>query len=171
MDNDGILAARKVRERHPGVGIVILTGYHRLLDDFGLAQESEPRAAYLGKDEATDGALVEYVRAVARGEARISQKSAHDLAHELRARTALEELTGTEYDVLQALAEGLTSKEIARRRRSSPHTVEKHVQSINAKLGLAKAGRDLRTLAVRAFLEHAPPEAPPVGRRTRPRSR
>ncbi len=56
----------------------------------------------------------------------------------------IDPLTGREVEILQALAQGLTNKEIARQFAISEHTVKYHVTSIYSKLGVNN-----RTEAVR----------------------
>jgi DNA-binding NarL/FixJ family response regulator len=55
---------------------------------------------------------------------------------EYEARQAVASLTSREREVLQALAEGLDSKEIAERLHISLRTERNHMASILAKLGL-----------------------------------
>ena len=66
-------------------------------------------------------------------------------------------LTARERDVLALMAEGRTNRGIARRLWLTDRTVETHVSSIMAKLGLADSDEDhRRVLAVLAWLnQHA----------------
>ena len=66
----------------------------------------------------------------------------------------LDTLTERERDVLAAMAEGLTNREIAGRQFVSERAVERHVTSIFTKLGLTAAdGGHRRVLAVLAYLD------------------
>ena len=71
----------------------------------------------------------------------------------------LDRLTSREHEVLALMAEGRTNGGIARRLWLTERTVETHVSSILAKLGLAEPGEDdhRRVLVVLAYLRaHAP---------------
>jgi DNA-binding NarL/FixJ family response regulator len=60
----------------------------------------------------------------------------HQRDHERRDREALATLTPREREVLQALADGLDSRQIAERLHISIRTEQNHVASIMAKLGV-----------------------------------
>ncbi len=62
---------------------------------------------------------------------------------EREARANIEQLTRREREVLQALSEGLSNKQIARRMAISEHGAKRHVANIMAKLNCPN-----RTLAV-----------------------
>lgn len=161
MDDDGLRAAKLIRVRHPGVAVVILTGYRALPAGFDV-RGGASGAAYMFKEEAaaTPELLGDYVRRAARGERLISEKTAHDMAHDISVRRQLEGLTQAEHEVLTLLAEGLTQREIARRRGVAARTVETQAASIYAKLGLRGMDGDMKTLAIQAFMRHAPPKRP-----------
>ncbi|WP_205720012.1 response regulator transcription factor [Fodinibius halophilus] len=53
---------------------------------------------------------------------------------------ALKKLTYSEIKVLDKVAEGYTSKEIAKILNNSPRTIEKHRENINKKLNLKHNG-------------------------------
>jgi DNA-binding NarL/FixJ family response regulator len=68
------------------------------------------------------------------------------------ARQALESLTGREHDVLRRMAEGLSNTAISAALVITEATVEKHINSIFAKLGLPPCSGDHRR--VRAVLTY-----------------
>ena len=71
----------------------------------------------------------------------------------LRRRTALDELTPREREVLSLMAEGRTNAGIARRLWLTEKTVETHVRTILMKLGLQISDDDhRRVLAVLTYL-------------------
>jgi PAS domain S-box-containing protein len=98
-------------------------------------------AAVLHKSEGIEK-VVEDVRRLRAGETLLSMQEVVELLRlacshrdqEREEREALERLTPREKEVLQALAEGLDSKDIARRLSISPTTERNHVASILAKL-------------------------------------
>jgi DNA-binding NarL/FixJ family response regulator len=70
-----------------------------------------------------------------------------------RRRSALDELTDRERAVLTLIAEGRSNRAIAKQLYLSPRAVERHVQGIFQKLGLAETEDDnRRVLAVLALL-------------------
>jgi DNA-binding NarL/FixJ family response regulator len=95
---------------------------------------------YLLKTTAPE-ALYESLRGVVRGEPAISGALAARILQHVGARPATpargdERLTPREQDVLEALASGLTNKEIAGRLSIAENTVKNHLKSILAKLHL-----------------------------------
>jgi DNA-binding NarL/FixJ family response regulator len=70
-----------------------------------------------------------------------------------RRRSALDDLTDRERAVLTLIAEGRSNRAIAKELYLSPRAVERHVQGIFQKLGLAETEDDnRRVLAVLALL-------------------
>lgn len=71
-------------------------------------------------------------------------------------RSPLASLTTRELDVLREMAQGKTNAGIEQAWHLSSSTVEKHVNSIFGKLGLAEEPVHRRVAAVIAFLRHRP---------------
>src|SRR5690606_29428561 len=104
---------------------------------------------YLVKD-ADDDALVDAVRAVARGEAYLSPAISELVLNDYRrhVKDPLDLLTSREREVLQMIAEGQTNKEIAGVLNLSVYTIEAHRGKIMEKLNLHSAG-DIVRFAIR----------------------
>ncbi|GAA3076468.1 hypothetical protein GCM10020000_72390 [Streptomyces olivoverticillatus] len=78
-------------------------------------------------------------------------------SHTRAANAPLAGLTRRELDVLRHMAEGKTNRAIAKALVLSESTIEKHVNSTFAKLGLAEETQlHRRVSAVLAYLRHAP---------------
>jgi DNA-binding NarL/FixJ family response regulator len=107
---------------------------------------------YLLKD-AIDGELVTAVRAVARGEGFLSpQVSATVLAdYQKHVGDPLDLITPRERQLLQMLADGKTSKDIASELKISIYTVDAHRSRIMKKLQLRSIG-DLVRFAIQRGL-------------------
>jgi DNA-binding NarL/FixJ family response regulator len=116
---DGITAVRLLRERHYRGLITLLTTFSEpvLLQQAALAGAD----AYWSK-ELPPEALAERLRRLSQG-----------LEPRLLA-PVLPKLTTREQEVLQWMAQGLSTKEIARRLRISPETVKDHLVRIYEKL-------------------------------------
>jgi len=104
---------------------------------------------YLVKD-ADDDALLDAVRAVARGEAYLSPSVADAVLTDYRKHVTnpLDLLTAREREVLQLIAEGKTNKDIANQLKLSVYTVEAHRSRLMEKLNLHSTG-DLVRFAIR----------------------
>jgi len=132
---NGVEVARRLREAHPGVRVLVLSGY----DDEALALGAleAGAAGYLLKEEPPE-VVVWAVRAVARGE---QLWTAEQIARTRRWREEVQEpwkrLTEREREVLALVAEGKCNKEIARTLGISEHTVETHVGNVLGKLQVA----------------------------------
>src|SRR3990172_11274863 len=95
-------------------------------------------SGYLIKDEVPD-TIIEAVRGVARGETGwVSRGVAAKLSHMLQdEETGSKNLTSREMDVLHLVVDGKTNAEIAISLGISAKTVEKHLDSIYRKMGVA----------------------------------
>ena len=133
---DGLEAARRIQQRHPSVGVVMLTAY----DDRQFVVEAVRAGARGYVLKARDAEhLIQTVRLVAGGNMVIDPQLVVALAEELstvkeRDRKA-ETLTAREIEVLQLLAFGHTNRDIAERLYISPDTVKTHLEHIFEKLG------------------------------------
>ncbi len=133
---DGLETARKIRQRHPEIGVIMLTAY----DDRQFVVEAVRAGARGYVLKARDAEhLIQTVRLVAGGNMVIDPQLVVALADELsqskeRDRKA-ETLTAREVEVLQVLAFGHTNKDIADQLGISPDTVKTHLEHIFEKLG------------------------------------
>src|SRR5215211_1457078 len=155
--DEGLRAARAIRERWPGVGILVLSQFARPSYAIELLQAGTERIGYLLKDRVSDlDALAESVRRIAAGGSVLDPSVVGQLVGRPRRRDPLEELTPREREVLELMAEGRTNKAIADELVITPHTVEKHVTSVMGKLRIpASADDHRRVLAVLTFLDSA----------------
>ena len=153
--DEGLQAARAIRERHPQVGVLVLSQYVRPSYAFELLGESAAGVGYLLKDRVSDVAeLADAVRRVGAGGSVLDPVVVSQLVGRRReGGDALEDLSDREREVLRLMAEGRTNQAIADRLFITERTVEKHVKSILAKLRLPTSPDDhRRILAVLAYL-------------------
>lgn len=154
--DEGLRAAGEIRERHPRMGIVILSEHLDGGDATRALAESPERLGYLLKQRVTDiDEFVATLERVAGGATALD----HDVVARLLAdRTVrdgpLQVLTPREREVLQLVAEGNSNQGIAEQLAITLRSTEKYVSSIFAKLGLPDTGAEhRRVLAVLRFLE------------------
>jgi DNA-binding NarL/FixJ family response regulator len=154
--DEGLRAARIIRERWPSVGILVLSQFARPSYAFELLQTGTEGIGYMLKDRVSDlAALADGVRRVAAGESVLDPSVVEQLVGRPRhGRDPLEELTAREREVLGAMAEGRSNRAIAEELVITEHTVEKHVTNVMAKLRIpASADDHRRVLAVLTFLD------------------
>ena len=136
---DGISATRQVKSLGSDVKVIALTSFTE--DDKVFPAIQAGASSYLLKDVSPD-ALVEAIRAVHRGEARlhpdIARKLMEQVAHQaLSPREAqVADLTEREGDVINLVAQGYSNQEIAKELVISEKTVKTHVSNILSKLQL-----------------------------------
>lgn len=144
---NGIEGTRRVAEVSPRSRVLALS-MHR---DAVYVREMLRAGAkgYLVKD-ADDDALLDAVRAVARGEAYLSPSVADAVLTDYRKHVTnpIDLLTAREREVLQLIAEGKTNKDIANQLTLSVYTVEAHRSRLMEKLNLHSTG-DLVRFAIR----------------------
>ncbi|HEX2030862.1 MAG TPA: response regulator transcription factor [Actinomycetota bacterium] len=138
---DGIEGTRRVRQRCPDTHVVIITA---LQPTEVLAGAVEAGASgFVPKTQAADQ-LAEVIQRAAAGEMVLPEGDIVSILRRLQearqTRTDVERLvsslTDREIEILQGLAEGKSTPELAEALFISPHTVHSHVRSILAKLGV-----------------------------------
>jgi DNA-binding NarL/FixJ family response regulator len=133
--DDGARAARTIRAARPGLGIVLLSQHVETRHSVELV--SSGRFGYLLKDRVLDvDDFLDALRRVAAGGSALDPEVVGRLIGSHRGDDPLASLTGREREVLAAMAEGRTNVGIARRLWLTERTVETHIGSIMAKLGL-----------------------------------
>jgi DNA-binding NarL/FixJ family response regulator len=136
--DEGIQAARRLRETSPEVGVVVLSQYAEPGYALALLESGADRRAYLLKERVDElEQLVAAIRTVAAGGSVVDSKIVEAL---VAARSAdaspLDELTPREIDVLREMAEGANNAAIAASLVLSERSVEKVIHSVFLKLGL-----------------------------------
>jgi DNA-binding NarL/FixJ family response regulator len=152
--DEGIVAAQRIRELHPEVGVLVLSQYVEPGFAMRLLEENPERSGYLLKERISDPAiLVDALRRLAEGETVVDPTIVSRLLARRREADPVDELSDREREVLAVVAEGLSNAEIGRRLFITERTVEAHVKQIFLKLGIDQAPQtNRRVLAVLAFL-------------------
>jgi DNA-binding NarL/FixJ family response regulator len=150
--DEGLRAALVVRSRWPKVGVLVLSQWVEERYATELLSDRPHGIGYLLKDRVAD--LTEFLDALDRVAAGGSALDPEVVAQLLaRSRHPLAPLTAREREVLALMAEGRSNAAIAAALFVGDGAVEKHINSIFAKLGLAPADRDhRRVLAVLRYL-------------------
>jgi len=155
-EHEGIRIAARLRETDPRVGVVILSQHVEPDYAMDLMSSGTNGRAYLLKDRVSNaGELVRAIHAVAEGRSAIDPLIVDAL---IAARTRdrysqLDQLTQRELQILAQIAEGKSNAAIARSLVLTKRAVEKHVNSIFAKLDLPDpANVSRRVMAALMFL-------------------
>jgi DNA-binding NarL/FixJ family response regulator len=154
--DEGIRAAERLRQVRPAAGVVLLSQYADPAYALTFLERGTEGRAYLLKERVSDlDQLLAAIREVARGGSVIDPKVVETLvaARSRTAQSPLARLTPREREVLALLAEGKSNAAVAEGLVLSERAVEKHINSIFAKLNLPEA-RDAhrRVKAVLLFL-------------------
>src|SRR2546425_13000935 len=135
FQREGIEAAKAVRKRHPGTGIVVLSQYDE--PDYAIALLSEGAAGYahlLKGRVAEGGQLVRALREVTSGGSMIDTRIVEALVRPATERT---DLSPNEEELLKMLAEGRPIKAIAVARKTTPADVDDGIQKLFLRLAQA----------------------------------
>jgi DNA-binding NarL/FixJ family response regulator len=152
--NEGVHAAVALRERHPGLGVLLFSQYVEVRYAAQLLSGNAGGVGYLLKERviAVDD-FVEALRRVAAGGTALDPEVVSRLLTAGRSRLGLESLSRREREVLDLMAQGHTNSGIGRVLVISERAVEKHVGSIFTKLDLPRTeGQHRRVLAVLRYL-------------------
>ena len=152
--DEGVRAARRIREAHPGVGVVVLSQHAEPEYAMELLSEGTEGVGYLLKDRIADiDEFADSVRRVAQGGSALDPSIVGLLVARKRRSSPLEVLSAREKEVLGLMAEGRSNQAIADALVVTPRAIEKHITNIFEKLGLGSAVEDhRRVLAVLTFL-------------------
>ncbi|MEY2513010.1 MAG: hypothetical protein QOJ89_368 [bacterium] len=152
--DEGIRAARWIRDAHPQVGVFVLSQHIETAGAVGLV--SQGGFGYFLKDRVLDvGEFLDAAQRVARGGSALDPRVVASLVGG-QASDGLSELTEREREVLSLMAQGLTNQAIAGRLVLTERTVEGHVRNVLMKLDMPEGeGGHRRVLAVLAYLRAA----------------
>lgn len=157
-NRDGFAVLREARDVAPGVRILVLTMHSSV--EYVARAVREGADGYLLKDTAVQD-LAAAIESVTAGRPYYSEPAQRALADSLRrpaadASSRLERLTAREREVLEGVARGRTTKEIAAEFNISARTVETHRAAIMRKLDIRSVAL-LTQFAIREGLIEPPP--------------
>jgi DNA-binding NarL/FixJ family response regulator len=157
--DEGVRAAQQLRISHPQKGVVVLSQYLEPAYALALFEHGAQGRGYLLKERVADIAqLSSALSDVARGGSVVDPKVVDALmtARTAAASSALAPLTRRELETLAEMAQGKNNAAIAASLVLGERAVEKHINAVFSKLGLAEE-RDVhrRVKAVLVFLAEA----------------
>lgn len=132
FQQEGIDAAKEVRRRHPGTGVVVLSQFDEPEYAVALLADGAAGYAYLLKDRVAEGdQLARAVREVATGGSVLDPKIVEVL---VQPHTGDGDLTPAEEELLRLVAEGKPIKAIAAAQHTTPAAVDEAVEALFLKL-------------------------------------
>jgi DNA-binding NarL/FixJ family response regulator len=154
QSDEGLVAAAQIRDRHPQIGVLVLSHHVDSRYAMRLLESFPQRSGYLLKERVSEVAvLADALHRIGEGECVVDPTIVSRLVSRGEHGGALAELTAREREVLSLMAEGHSNEGICRTLFLSPKTVEGHIRQIFNKLGIAaESDRNRRVLAVLAFL-------------------
>ncbi|HYJ74837.1 MAG TPA: response regulator transcription factor [Kineosporiaceae bacterium] len=152
--DEGMRAALHLRERHPDVGVLVLSQYVEVGLAMKLLADSAEGVGYLLKDRISDvPEFLAAVQRVGRGGSALDPTIISTMLARRRRDDPLALLTPREREVLQLMATGSSNQGIADAMVITLRAVEKYVSSVFDKLGIPNsASESRRVLAVLLFL-------------------
>jgi len=158
--DEGLRAAEELKHTHTQVGVIVLSQHGNAQSAARLLAGGAAGCGYLLKDRIHDlEHLLSAIEAVAAGECRIDPQLIDSLVAGRRQRstTSLENLTPRQREILAAIAAGQSNLAISRRFDVTQGAVEKHVNEIFSRLGIANDDSvSRRVLATLLFLADEP---------------
>ncbi|MDV6263816.1 response regulator transcription factor [Rhodococcoides yunnanense] len=152
--DEGLRAALTIRDRWPEVAVLVLSQYVENRYAAELISGSGGKVGYLLKDRVAQvEEFLDALNRVAGGGTAFDPEVVRQLLSRTTRSNPLERLTPRERDVLELMAQGLTNARIATDLYISVSSVEKHINAVFDKLGLANStGMSRRVMAVVAYL-------------------
>jgi DNA-binding NarL/FixJ family response regulator len=150
---NGIEATRRIREASPETKVILIT----IDESRGAISEAIQAgvSGYLLKDASAE-ALVDAAQRAVEGGAVIHPQLTRTFIEEVHLADASSEtapLSKREREILQKIANGATTKEVAAELGISPHTVKTHLERIFEKLGANDRAQAV-AIAIRTGLVH-----------------
>jgi DNA-binding NarL/FixJ family response regulator len=139
MTDEGIRLATRLRTTHPEVGVVVMSAYSEPSYALALLESGSEGRGYLLKDRLHSRAqLLATIETVADGGSVIDPKVVEVLVHgrSRQERSPLDVLTPREREILVEMARGASNAAIAKALGLTKRAVEKHINSVFAKLDL-----------------------------------
>lgn len=149
---DGLTAIERIQANQPEVAVVILTTFNE--DDLMMRGLKAGAKGYLLKDTDRE-TLFHTIRAASRGETLLRpdvMKRVLSMTGEAGVPAESSGLTGRELEVLQGVAQGERSKEIALRLGITERTVKAHLASIYTRLGVDSRAAAIAVAAQKGLL-------------------
>ena len=148
--DEGLVAARCIRDQHPGTAVLLLSQYLEPRYAQRLLADQPGGLGYLLKERVADVAvLIDALRRLTEGECVIDPTIVARLLRRRRPDSPLQRLTAREREVLGLMAEGLSNAAIAGRLKLSERTIEAVSGQVFDKLGLEPSPKvNRRVLAV-----------------------
>jgi adenylate cyclase len=160
FQREGIDAAKEIRQRTPGTGVVILSQYDDPEYAVSLLSEGAAGYAYLLKDRLAEGdQLIDAIRAVATGGTLLDPAIVDALVRPVQADE--DDLSAADQELLTWIAEGKPIKAIAVARQTTPEAISDAVEQLflslakGASTGAESALRRLRMLHQAIVDRHA----------------
>lgn len=152
---EGLRAARVIREERPEAAILVLSVHVEVEQAIDLISRCGQRSGYLLKSRITEvDEFVGTLRSIVGGGSVVDAALVQELFAARHVHEPLDVLSPREREVLVLMAQGWSNSGIAQQLVVTEGTVEKHVRSVLAKLGLPETADDhRRVLAVLAFLD------------------
>ena len=152
--DEGLRAAKTIRDQHPDVGVLVLSEYLEPTYAMEVISDNAEGVGYLLKQRVSElDDFASAVRRVAEGGSALDPAIVTQLVGRRRRDDPISNLTPREREVLELMAEGRSNQAIAERLVVTERAVEKHVTNIFGKLKLTATPEDhRRVLAVLAFL-------------------
>jgi DNA-binding NarL/FixJ family response regulator len=154
--DDGIRAAKTLRQELPDVGVLVLSQFLEARYALDLVGDNASGVGYLLKDRVGDLSIfLDAVRRVAAGGSALDPEVVQRMIGKQRHDSPLDDLTPREREVLSLMAQGRSNSGIADELVVTVSAIERHVSSIFSKLDLGGAPEDhRRVLAVLEYLRH-----------------
>ena len=138
--DEGVRAARLLRDTHPNIGVVVLSHYLEPGYALALFADGAEGRGYLLKERVSDGEqLAAAIREVARGGSVVDPQVVDILLlARAAARSPVSTLTPRECETLAEMAQGKNNAAIGDALSLGDRAVEKHINAVFSKLGLSE---------------------------------
>jgi DNA-binding NarL/FixJ family response regulator len=149
---EGLVAAAHIGREYPEVGVLVLSQYLELAYALDLVEQREARRGYLLKDRISEiETLLDAVRRIAHGGCVVDPAIVEGLIE--RSARLVAELSDSQREILQLVAQGLSNDAIAARLCADVDAVCADIEEIFATLGLPdECAEDRRVAAVLSYL-------------------